>query len=460
MHASTETEYRSRERRRSWVKLTLVGCAAAMAWLIASTALTGLASIAVYLHHFPLAPSDPDVVLDLMTERVVELRGLEFQRPVSFTLLTTEEMRLRTEEEESWSREEARDFQIVLAALDFVDDSAIDIYEIMEEFRSTQVVGFYDVEEDSLFVVSDGDSLGPEDRITLGHELVHALQDENLGLDGLCDLQETEMDSEASAGFDALIEGDASLVEDQLFDDLAPHEWLLLLRQALEIGPGAVEDVPPALLTTMYFPYEDGLEFAKYLHAMGGWEAVDEAYDDPPLSTEQILHPQRYVSGDAPVSVPIGPLTDTLGAGWRWVDEDIVGELWMREHLSREISPTMAAWAAEGWGGDRYVVFEKESGDREGAVVLLLRTVWDTYDDTMDFYFAYTEYLRAKTPSGQKEGPGPSLCVETPDYRCVWWSAGEVYVVRAPDSNVGERVRRATREWPSVDWKWSDPAGP
>jgi hypothetical protein len=72
--------------------------------------------------------------------------------------------------------------------------------------------------------------------------------------------------------------------------------------------------------------------------------------------------------------VALAPLADTLGDGWKLVDEDILGEFFLREYLDQQLATTLARRVAEGWGGDRYAVYWNED---ESALVMAFRLVWD-----------------------------------------------------------------------------------
>jgi hypothetical protein len=291
----------------------------------------------------------------------------------------------------------------------------------------------------------------------LAHELTHALQDQRFGLDRLMDESE-ERDSEAEFALRALVEGDASLLEKQYFEAaVAPHERLLLLRstlgQALDVDWGLLVRTPRFIMDSMYFPYDEGETFVRALYDEGGWPAVDAAYADRPLSSEQILHPERYLDGDPPRHVPMTALTDTLGSRWRWVDEDIVGEFALRAHLTTAISPTLAALAAEGWGGDLYVVFHH---DRAGETVLLWHTVWDSPEDADEFLNLYSLYLSNRFGNQDPylvddhdaafgHAAETRVCWQARgDARCLW-RAGEdaVSIVRAPRASLAERIFEA-----------------
>jgi hypothetical protein len=121
---------------------------------------------------------------------------------------------------------------------------------------------------------------------------------------------------------------------------------------------------------------------------------VDEAYQAPPVSTEQILHPDRYPD-DQPVPVELPDFAPVLGAGWREVDRDSLGEwytyLLLAHGLEEDyrVEATTAQTAAQGWGGDAYVVYHN---DDTGESVLVLDTQWESGGEADEFAAAFREY--------------------------------------------------------------------
>ncbi len=109
--------------------------------------------------------------------------------------------------------------------------------------------------------------------------------------------------------------------------------------------------------------------------------AVNRAYRDPPTSTEQLLHPERYLRDrDRPQKVEVADLSARLGGGWRPAVELSFGELDARLLLQGELAVTAAEAAAAGWDGGRLRTFQR--GDH---TALALRTVWDSTAEATQF---------------------------------------------------------------------------
>jgi hypothetical protein len=217
--------------------------------------------------------------------------------------------------------------------------------------------------------------------VTLAHEFTHALQDQHFHLDdlGLEDIS----DGDRALARLALIEGDATLLMTQwAARHLTLAEALTMTLQGLDPAQQAtLNGLPPILQRQLLFPYTDGLSFVSGIEANAGWGGVDAVYARPPASTEQILHPAKYVTDDEPVALPIPNVLGTLGTGWSQSLSDTLGELTIDVWLEPTAGAVAAKAAAAGWGGDRVAMFEGPNG----AWLIAWSTAWDTPADTLEF---------------------------------------------------------------------------
>jgi hypothetical protein len=385
------------------------------------------------------APSDPFAELrEVIEQNVVEIRGLEPLEPVALTVLTTAELRQRLEEElaEEYGPEEAADDALVLSAFDFLS-ADFDLYAFVLDLYTEQIAGYYDPETAEFVVISDDNEFDSFEQWTHAHEYVHALQDQyyNLAL-----LEDDSLDSEASLALRALAEGDATLVQTfyLLEEYLTEQEIIELFTKVLvEEDMSVLESAPPVLVRELEFPYIDGLSFVQTVFAADGFEGIDAVWLDPPKSTEQILHPERYFSGDEPQPVSLPPLSDALGDGWRLVDEDVFGELYLREYLLQQLPEEVVDVAATGWGGDRYAVYWHE-GSQE--LIMVLALVWDTPADLAEFAEAYPGYPEGLFGVEGQTQPDGGRCWAGADVICLYGTGELTQVVRAPDLETAAAV--------------------
>ncbi len=235
-------------------------------------------------------------------------------------------------------------------------------------------------------------------RGALVHEFVHALQWQNLNVAaGVArPLGDLAFYDDARLARIALVEGDATFVAVQYLMGeahdlsveiglgtaiaLAVEEGRVHGARILAEGPGAVRDI-------FLFPYLVGLDFVARLLREHGWDMVNGAHGAPPVSTEQVLHPTRYLAGEQPDVVTLhlaSAIWDHSGTS-RVVSSGTWGELGVRVVLRRARKVADPDSAAEGWGGDRFVLMD---GDGQGARIIWA-IAWDSTFDARAFVQAW-----------------------------------------------------------------------
>lgn len=379
-------------------------------------------------------------VREQIEDNVTELRGLPQLDEVELTSLTPDQLRERLEADftEDYSPEEARFDVLALSAFDFLERD-FDLYNFTIDLLTEQVAGFYDPETDEFVVISSAASFGALEQFTYAHEFVHALQDQHFQLDLLSD--ET-LDAEAAFAVRALAEGDATLAQTLYISEgyFTQEQLLEIITSVGELDSTIFNNAPPVLAHELEFPYTTGLAFVQALYAQGGYAAVDAAWEDLPQSTEQIIHPEQYLSGDAPQIVSVQPLTDTLGTGWQRLDEDTLGEFYLREYLIQQLDAATAETAATGWGGDRYTVYWNEEAEE---IVMALKLVWDTPADLEEFATAYEEYPANLFNADAASQPDGGQCWQGTDVICLHQNETETMIVRAPNLETAAAVAAA-----------------
>ncbi|MBN1963380.1 MAG: hypothetical protein JW910_01960, partial [Anaerolineae bacterium] len=216
--------------------------------------------------------------------------------------------------------------------------------------------------------------------------------------------------------------------------DSDPLAVFSLLGEALFVETDALYAAPDIIQTELMFPYIAGRDFAYTLFVAGdGWPLVNAAYDAPPISTEHVLHPERYVGGEAPLAVGVAPVGDLLGDEYRLVWDRTLGEFYLREHLRLLLPNEIADPAAAGWGGDRYLLYFNDDID---TTVLVWRLAWDTEADAQEFAATYRGY-NALRFAGPGESWGETTCwpgdLET---LCLRAGTVETLVIVAPEATM------------------------
>jgi hypothetical protein len=303
-----------------------------------------------------------------MLRRVEHARGLDAKKPVPGVLLDRPALiaRVKSHVSRELPAEAIRNEGLALQLLGFVPtefDYEAAEYQLLQD----QLAGYYEPADGTMYMASDlGDD---EAEATLAHELVHALQDQRWNLEDRSKYRPG--DGDRSEAVSALAEGDATSA---MFDvmiaraapgagktavDMPDDVFSEQIRQGMNQGPGA--NAPHVMRTSLAAPYIYGTLFVHSLRRAGGWEAVNRAWEDPPTTSEQVLHVDKWTAHEAAVAVAAPPFT-TLGAGWSAADEDSEGELGTRIAFEEWMDPRAAARAAADWGGDRGVLVTK--GDR------------------------------------------------------------------------------------------------
>jgi hypothetical protein len=246
------------------------------------------------------------------------------------------------------------------------------IRDALLAFQTGQVVGFYNPANKQLVYIGDTE-LSLTERFILAHELTHAIDDQHFGL-GRLDSIAARCDDEAfTAGLGA-IEGSA-----QFFATLV----IMRFPSDAAVGgggdDGSLEGVPPFISNLQLWPYGAGMTFIKDLDDRGGTALVDRALTTFPVSTEEIIHPERWPR-DTPQPVDVPDLGPDLGANWRDLDVMTVGEMWLQLMLELRLNADDAGRAATGWDGGLYRAWT--DGSRTAVV---LRTVWDSPEDAQEF---------------------------------------------------------------------------
>lgn len=318
-----------------------------------------------------VAPEDVEVsacVIDSANDEIIcelvhfveRARGRPFQ---TFPTVELEENDRFDERVLEGFEDDTEDLELVgdlLRALEIIDADA-DLVALFRASLEVGVVGFYDTETEELVV--RGTELDLYVQSVVVHELVRAHDDQWLDLDRP---EFDDVDDESDFGFLAIVEGNASRIENQWIESLSSDDRteFRLLENGL-LSPDELDvllALPEFLQQTQISPYTDGLALVELIDETGGEAAVDAAFDDPPRSSEQVLHPEAYLEEAGPITVEERTVDGFV------LDSGVFGELSIRNWLGRI--------AGDGWGGDSYVSFV-----RDDEICAALAIVADTDAD-------------------------------------------------------------------------------
>jgi hypothetical protein len=329
------------------------------------------------------SPALGDLNLDEMRQQVAQVRGLP-TAPAPIVTLDRAAIIARLSQPIN-APQSVREFltsQMLLEVLGAMPEG-FDLRQLQLDVLNEQLLALYDHGDHSIYLVADA-TTGPTERLTLVHELSHALQDQSFDLGRM--LPEQPENSDVGMAAQALVEGDA-MVTMRVWGRqyLLPDEKRSLGDDTTPSDP-VLDAAPTFVRGELTFPYDAGWIFAQLLYQDGGFDAINQAFADPPRSTEQILHPEKYAAHEAPIVVTLPALERVLPGSWTTRRTDVFGELALRLLLEPRVGWPVAESAAAGWGGDAYTILEDDSGRRIVGFV----TVWDSKQDAAEFYNAYT----------------------------------------------------------------------
>ena len=282
--------------------------------------------------------------------QVEQLRDLRFERPPRTRIVGARRVRAQFVHQQGRYEKQLETAEDAYKTLGIVaaDESLADVGSSVAE----QVDGYYDPKAKRLFIVRSGAGEDPAGaRLTIAHELDHALEDQRFGIGEPSD----DVSDDRGLAESALIEGSATEVEARYALRYVDFSALLRVATAADQAvDAAAASLPKAFEAELNFPYLRGQRFVDSLRKLGsGWNLVDIALRSrPPLSTEQVLHPLKYLDYERPLPVVLRA-GDSLPSGWRHLSGGVIGEYETYLMLRPALGEAAARRAAAGWGGQR-----------------------------------------------------------------------------------------------------------
>jgi len=333
---------------------------------------------------------------------VEESRGLPFLEVPTITILDEAEFteRVNADLRADIDQEELAGQEALFKLLGMLDADD-DLYEIIVTLYTEQVAGFYDGDTKEMVVPASVDGITPLQEIVVAHELVHALTDQHFEFNTEFERRIDEGVGDDATAFQALIEGDASYQQFLYLESFDPAKAASAALEAISIDSSALSAAPAWLQRDLAFPYEQGLTFTGFIMSQSGLKGVDEAYQEPPSTSEQILDPNKYVRNEGPL--PLEPLTVTL-EGWELFDEATFGQWGTQLVLLETLSPGALSSAVAGWGNDTYRVFL--NGDETALAWSYLA---ESVEDAEDLVNGLVVHARDTMAAGGAEESGGGL---------------------------------------------------
>lgn len=340
-----------------------LGTRAVVGWVLVLGILAGVGATWVRGTDSDSGPSYPstwDPRVASLAAYVEDHRGLKFKHPVYVEFLSDAEfVKQVTDDGSDLTAADKKDLtneQSLLRALGLISGKT-DLLKATNALQGAGVIGLYNNEDKKIRV--RGDQLTPSVRVTLVHEMTHALQDQYFDLSATFKRLDDDKDSDSSA-FHAIVEGDATRIQDDYQASLPASDRAAIARQDAKDGArfqSGAASVPEVMQALFAAPYPLGEYAVQTALAKGGNTAVDALFTNPPTTDRSILDPSLIDVPAAPASIP----ALVLGAGETEVDRGVFGTLPLFLMMSKNSSYWASAFLAGADVSDRYLQYTKGS---------------------------------------------------------------------------------------------------
>jgi hypothetical protein len=280
------------------------------------------------------------------------------------------------------------------------------------DLLSEQAAAFYDYNKKRLFIL-DSTKDDEEAHLALVHELAHALADQHHNLGKY--MKEGNPDDDASTARQAVMEGQATWLSwAYLFwsrngrGEIPENRLDELANSAGAEGP-VYSSAPLYIRESLVFPYNRGILFQDAVFRKLGRKAFDEVFDRPPVSTQQILHPETYFSKLMPDMTDAPMLDMALGKPaarqFRELAEGALGEFDVSALLRQYTEERAGAAEAAHFRGGSYRLYESK---RDKRPLLTFVIDWDSPEAAQTFLSMYRQVLKGKWKRLDVSAPSPA----------------------------------------------------
>ena len=329
---------------------------------------------------------------DRIESGLQKLRGLNFTAPVPLILDTPDQA------QQAMAAEIARDRtdeQIRIAGLTGamigLFPPGIDLKAETLKLLRSEIVAFYDPHKKHMVVVF-GHSPNQFTDMILAHELTHALQDQHFQVDSM--LNKVKNNDDQLLALKSVVEGEATLAGFGYVAGSLDNAGIARLVSNLDglphIFAAKSPGIPAGVGMPLMFQYSAGVGFVGEAYRRGGWGAVNAVYRNPPLSTQQIIHPALYFQHPTPpVHIELAGYQGVL-KDCKKVDDDTYGEVLLRVIMEGSAPPPAPSPddVLRQWAGDRMIVLQKDH-----ALTLLWMVVFHDSGAARSFATSYTKIL-------------------------------------------------------------------
>jgi hypothetical protein len=342
------------------------------------------------------SPADFAHAADEVLQEMSEITGLVLREPLKKSLRSREEIHAYVIRQMNEDKDVAQRYADAKAAEAFgLLPKNFDLDSFMVELLTEQIAGLYDPKAHE-FYIADWIPLDDQ-KMVMAHELTHALQDQHFKLEPWVKAARPNDDAELAR--EAFLEGSAmAAMVDYLLQGTGktvnslPEFDPSVFTGDLGSTPSLAK-APPFIKDSLLFPYFSGMSFAVAALKPAGWSSMGKVFGNPPVSSQQIMHPELYRGSRVAPPVTLPNIAGSLGKDWKKLDENLNGEFGWLEVLKQFLGEARAKPLAAAWDGDRYQLFENQATKR---LLLMTRLHLSSIENAARFFGQYSELLEKK----------------------------------------------------------------
>jgi len=334
---------------------------------------------------------------DEVLAEMSKILSLPIKEPLRKSVRSREEIRQFLLRQMREDKDDAKRYadQRALEALGLIP-KGYPLEEKLVALLTEQIAGLYDPKQREFFIADWTEPA--EQRVIMAHELTHALQDQYFHVQKW--EEEVKLNDDAQLARESVLEGSATIaMVDYLLRrtgrstrDLTDFDPTVLIGDVHD-SPELAQ-APLVIQDEITFPYISGAGFVENaLRQWNGWTEFHRLFENPPASTQQILHPELYFRGVAPAQVDLATVMKAVPRGWKKLDENVMGEFATNEILKQFLGKERADAISPSWSGDRYAIYQRESGMQ---TLLLIRLKLADEAAATRFFGAYRDLLEKK----------------------------------------------------------------
>ena len=363
-------------------------------------------------------PSATPTEFAALAQEIAKFRQLPLKREITLTNFNPIESA-----DDDYAPFQTRHVESAYSAIGLLPNG-VDLGKALVEYRRLERLTAYNELTAAVALAPDASVLGAPFRITdpvsareapLGFAIIMALHEQNFQWQGKTSALNLE---DRRLAFRALATGDAALTviarsARKNIDALSGVDLQNAGAFALELEKSAAR-LPDYLRHRLLFPYREGSQFALWALKAKGWQGVNALYANPPLSTAQILHPEKYF---AQLEAPSGFFPAGLMRAMkdRPLVEQTIGEYLLRAMIATEFPAKLAGVIASSWRGDQLYAFQ----DGESLVTVWF-SAWNSEQDAAAFQRGYRAVLENRqrirfAASAEKTAPSLSAVLRNGD---------------------------------------------